>query len=81
MKLVIRGTGELRHASSSCHGALLDIAGVTPHGAEPAWLCRECGQLCDRVMSEPEEVELRGGWHLDDDSELDAHDADDQPDE
>ena len=78
VKLIIRGTGELRRASSGCHGAKLDL-GPDFNSENPIWLCRECGQLCDRIMSEPEEVELRGGWHLDDDGELDADDAHDEP--
>ena len=80
VKVSIRGTGQLRRASSGCHGALLDTGpGHTPE--KPAWLCRECGQPCDRIMSEPEEVELRGGWNLNDDGELDADDAHDEPSE
>ena len=52
---VITGTGEIRRASSSCHGAKLDIGG---EGTTRYWLCRECKQPCDRVMSDPEEVKI-----------------------
>jgi hypothetical protein len=63
---VIRGEGEIRRASSSCHGARLDIAGRSRDDAIPldenavTWLCRECGQECERVLSEPEKVTFNG---------------------
>jgi len=52
---VIKATGEHRKASSSCHGALLNP------GAEPGtFTCRECGEPCERVLSDPEEVTFHG---------------------
>lgn len=59
---VVRATAAVRRASSSCCGAGLSIrpdATGTPDG--PAYFaCRACGQPCDRVLSDPEEVELHG---------------------
>lgn len=50
-----RATAEIRRASSSCHGAKLNP------GAEPGtFTCCDCGEPCERVMSGPEEVILRG---------------------
>jgi hypothetical protein len=44
-----------RTASSDCHGAKLD------RGTEPGtFTCRECGQPCERVLSDPEEVTAHG---------------------
>ena len=44
-------TFEHRKASSACCGALLDP------GPEPeTFLCRECGQPCERVLGDPVEV-------------------------
>lgn len=52
---VITATLEHRKASSGCCGAKLNP------GAEPgSFLCRECGQPCDRVMSDPVEVTAHG---------------------
>lgn len=40
-----------RTASSSCHGARLNL------GADPGtFTCRDCGQPCERLLSEPQEV-------------------------
>jgi hypothetical protein len=44
-----------RTASSNCHGAKL-----VP-GAEPgSFICRQCGQPCERVLSDPVEVTAGG---------------------
>jgi len=52
----VEGTAELRRASSSCCGAKLNP------GARPgAFTCRGCGQPCDRVLSDPEEVTFNNG--------------------
>lgn len=52
---VITATLAHQKASSSCHGAKLNP------GAEPeTFTCRECGQPCERVMGEPEEVTAHG---------------------
>lgn len=62
---VIRADGEVRRATSACHGAKLDVLQDVIPGAEmPAamtWLCRECGEPCERVMSEPEKVVFTSG--------------------
>lgn len=51
----ITGTAALRRASSACHGALL------APGTEPqTFTCRECGSPCERVLSDPETIELKG---------------------
>jgi hypothetical protein len=40
-----------RTASSDCHGAKLNP------GPEPGmFTCRSCGQPCDRILSDPQEV-------------------------
>jgi rubrerythrin len=59
---VIRAEGEVRRASSSCHGAKLDALRSFLSG-EPVitWLCQECGRPCERAMSEPEKVVLADG--------------------
>jgi len=60
---VITATLAQQKASSSCHGAKLNLARVLEPGEVPGdgdWLCRECGQPCERVMSDPEEVTLHG---------------------
>jgi len=47
----LRVTLAKRTASSDCHGAKLNL------GMEPGtFTCRECGQPCGRVLSEPVEV-------------------------
>lgn len=58
VKPVLAGTAEVRRASSSCHGAKLGLA--PGHTSEnPAYTCRDCGQPCERVLSEPERIDLR----------------------
>lgn len=51
---VISAEVEVRRASSSCCGALLS-------GESSAWLCRKCGEPCDRVLAAPEKVVITGG--------------------
>lgn len=46
-----------RKAESSCHGAKLMRL---PQGGEHAFECLECGQPCERVLSEPREVHAHG---------------------
>ena len=46
---------QVRRASSACCGAKLN-----PGAAPESFTCRACGQPCERVMSGPEEVTLRG---------------------
>lgn len=48
-------TGEQRKASSSCCGAKLN-----PGGGPETYLCRECGQPCERVLGDPVEVTAHG---------------------
>lgn len=55
---VFEAIGEVCRASSSCCGAKLNLGGEP--GATQFWLCRDCGEACDRVMSAPEEVTARG---------------------
>ena len=50
----ITATAEIRRASSSCHGAKLSQVGNV-------WLCQSCMGACDRILSEPELVELSNG--------------------
>lgn len=51
----IKATGVYQKASSGCHGALLDP------GPEPeTFTCRECGEPCERVLGDPEEVTFHG---------------------
>jgi hypothetical protein len=62
---VVSASGEIRRASSSCCGAKLSAAGRSrgdsiPLDGAPGWLCRECGQQCSLVLSEPEKVILNG---------------------
>lgn len=52
---VITVTAAKQAASSACHGAKL-----SPGPAPGAFLCRECGESCERVLSGPEEVIFRG---------------------
>ena len=52
---VVTVTAEKRTASSDCHGAKLS-PGLLPG----AFLCRDCGQPCERVLSGPEEVTFHG---------------------
>jgi hypothetical protein len=52
---VFRVTLAKRTASSSCHGAKL-LQGPGPG----IYTCRQCGEHCDRVLSEPEEVTADG---------------------
>ena len=52
---VFRAEAQIRRASSSCCGAKLN-----PGAGPETFTCRECGQACERVMSEPEEVTIRG---------------------
>ncbi len=52
----VEATAEVRRASSSCCGAKLKVAGDVTQ----SFACRVCGQPCDRVLSEPEEVTFRG---------------------
>ena len=52
-----RVTAEVRRASSDCHGAKLDVAG---DDVTQRWVCQECGQPCDRVLSDPVEVTAGG---------------------
>ncbi len=45
----------VRRASSHCHAAKLSP------GAEPGtFTCRECGQPCTRILSDPEAVTFHG---------------------
>lgn len=48
-------TAALRKASSSCHGAQLN-----PGGQPGTYLCRACGQPCERVLADPVEVTASG---------------------
>lgn len=52
---VFEVTAAVRRASSACCGAKLD-----PGAAPESFVCQACGQPCKRVLSEPEEVVLRG---------------------
>jgi Zn finger protein HypA/HybF involved in hydrogenase expression len=52
---VVTVAAERRTASSSCHGAKLNLG-----EAPGTFACRQCGAPCDRVMSGPEEVTLHG---------------------
>lgn len=45
-----------RTASSSCCAAKLDVG----PGGPGTFACRGCGQPCERVLSDPEEVTLHG---------------------
>lgn len=55
VKPVITVTAVKQSASSACHGALLDP------GAEPGtFTCRECGESCELVLGDPEEVTFHG---------------------
>ena len=53
-----------RKASSSCCGAPLDVStgldASTGEEETAGWMCTECGQLCDRVLSGPREVTAGG---------------------
>lgn len=51
----LEGTAEFRRASSSCCGEKLN-----PGGEPGTFTCRGCGQPCDRVMGDPQEVSLHG---------------------
>jgi hypothetical protein len=55
VKPEFRATARIKRASSSCCAAKLN-----PGPERRTFTCRNCGQPCDRVMSEPEEVILRG---------------------
>jgi hypothetical protein len=46
-----------RVASSDCCGAKLDAVAAD---FGPAFTCRGCGEPCERVLSEPEEVTVHG---------------------
>lgn len=50
-----RVTAEVRRASSACCAAKLN-----PGTGPGTFTCRACGEPCERVMSGPEEVILRG---------------------
>jgi len=53
---VFEVTAEVRRASSACCGSKLNVSGnVTQY-----YVCRGCGQPCERVLSGPEEVTLHG---------------------
>jgi hypothetical protein len=59
VKPVFRVTLAKRTASSSCCGAKLrDARG--PGEAAPLYVCVACGNACDRVLSDPEEVTAGG---------------------
>lgn len=62
IETVAQAAGEVRRASSSCHSAKLDVAtgGAVLRSREPEWLCRECGQPCSLVLSDPEKVMFHG---------------------
>jgi len=55
VKPEFRVEGQVRRASSACCGAKLN-----PGGEPGTFTCRDCGQPCERVLSDPEEVILRG---------------------
>lgn len=57
MPLDVKVSAVLAHqrASSDCCGSGLNVAA----GGE--WTCRGCGQVCGRVLSAPETIEVTNG--------------------
>ena len=60
MPLDVRVVAVLAHqrAGSDCCGAGLDLIGTMPGGS---YFCRECHAACERVLSDPETIEVTNG--------------------